>query len=112
MQSTAEVVLPVDRMNDVVARYLCGAAPDDPRASPLFAQFDEPPPVLIQVGSGEALRDDAVRMAQRLGPMAQLRIWPSVPHVWQMFDGYVPQARAALCEIADFVHTSFAMASR
>lgn len=112
LQSTAEVVLPVDRMNDVVARYLCGAAPDDPRASPLFAQFDEPPPVLIQVGSGEALRDDAVRMAQRLGPMAQLRIWPSVPHVWQMFDGYVPQARAALCEIADFVHTSFAMASR
>lgn len=112
LQSKQEVMLPVSRMPEVVARYLQGAAADDPRASPLFADFDAPPPVLIQVGSNEALLDDARRMADALGDAGQLRIWSDVPHVWQIFDGYIPQARAALREIADFVQTSFAMASR
>lgn len=112
LQSKGEVMLPVSRMPEVVARYLQGAVADDPRASPLFARFDAPPPVLIQVGSGEALLDDARRMAAVLGEAAQLRIWEDVPHVWPFFDGYIPEARAALREIADFVQTSFAMASR
>ena len=112
LQSDGEVMLPVSRMPEVVARYLQGAAPEDPRASPLFARFDAPPPVLIQVGSDEALLDDARRMADVLGHAAQLRIWEDVRHVWQFFDGYIPEARAALHEMADFVQTSFAMASR
>ncbi len=112
LRSPDEVLLPVGRMPELVARYLQGAAIDDPRASPLFARFDTPPPVLIQVGGGEALLDDARRMADVLGDAALLRVWDDVPHVWQMFDGYIPEARAALREIADFVHTSFVMASR
>lgn len=112
LQSDEEVLLPVTRMTELVHLYLDGAAPDDPRASPLFARYDKPPPVLIQVGRGEALYDDALRMAAVLGDAAQLRVWDGVPHVWQIFDGYIPQARAALREIADFIHTSFAMDSR
>ena len=107
-----EVLLPVSRMDEVVDRYLGSAARNDPRASPLFAKFDRPPPVLIQVGSGEALRDDAVRMADVLGDAADLRVWQDVPHVWQMFDGYIPEARKALEEIAEFVQTSFAIDNR
>ncbi|WP_411891059.1 alpha/beta hydrolase [Yoonia sp. SDW83-1] len=112
LRSREEVLLPVGRMPELVARYLQGAAADDPRASPLFARFDTPPPVLIQVGGGEALLDDARRMADVLGDAALLRVWDDVPHVWQMFDGYIPEAGAALREIADFVQTSFVMASR
>ncbi len=112
LRSREEVLLPVGRMPELVERYLQGAAIDDPRASPLFARFDTPPPVLIQVGGGEALLDDARRMADVLGGAALLRVWDDVPHVWQMFDGYIPEARAALREIADFVQTSFVMASR
>jgi len=107
-----EVLLPVSQMDEVVDRYLGSAARNDPRASPLFAKFDRPPPVLIQVGSGEALRDDAVRMADVLGDAADLRVWQDVPHVWQMFDGYIPEARKALEEIAEFVQTSFAIDNR
>lgn len=59
LQSKQEVVLPAARMQEVVHRYLRDAAPDDPRASPLFARFNAPPPVLIQVGDGEALLNDA-----------------------------------------------------
>lgn len=112
LHSGKEVLLPVHRMPEVVGQYLQEAAADDPRASPLFARFDAPPPVLIQVGSGEALLDDATRMAEVLGDAAQLQIWDDVPHVWQMFDGYIPDARAALHQVADFVQTSLAMARR
>ena len=112
LTTATEVLLPVRRMSEVVDRYLGAADRADPRASPLFATFVNPPPVLIQVGSGEALRDDAVRMAQVLGPQADLRIWADVPHVWQMFDGYIPEARAALREVAEFIQMSFAMDSR
>jgi acetyl esterase/lipase len=108
----SEVLLPVSRIEEVVDQYLCGADRDDPRASPLFARVEGAPPVLIQVGSGEALRDDAVRMADVLAGAATLEVWEGVPHVWQMFDGYIPQARAALTEIAEFVQASFDKESR
>jgi acetyl esterase/lipase len=112
LETKTEVLLPVSRMNEVVDRYLCGADRADPRASPLFAEMANAPSVLIQVGSGEALRDDAVRMAGVLGAAATLKVWDGVPHVWQMFDGYIPQARAALTEIAAFVQASFDKESR
>ncbi|MCG3266788.1 alpha/beta hydrolase [Yoonia sp. I 8.24] len=112
LQTKSEVLLPVSRMDEVVDRYLCGADRHDPRASPLFARIERAPPVLIQVGSGEALRDDAVRMADVLAGAATLKIWEDVPHVWQMFVGYIPQARAALTQMARFVHASFESESR
>lgn len=111
----AESFLPVDKMAEVAALYLDGADPSDPRASPLFARFAAPPPVLIQYGSTEALRDDALRMAACLtaaGGQVTVQPWAKAPHVWQMLDGWVPEARAALRDVAGFVQTSFASANR
>ncbi len=111
----AESFLPVEKMAEVVQLYLGGADPSDPRASPLFARFVAPPPVLIHYGSTEALRDDALRMAACLtaaGGAVTVQPWPAAPHAWHMLDGWVPEARAALRHVADFVQTSFAMASR
>jgi acetyl esterase/lipase len=110
-----EVVLPVERMAEVAAEYLAGADPRDPRASPLFGGFDGAPPVLIQVGSEEALLSDSERIAERLrgaGAEVHLRVWARCPHVWQLFDGWLPEARAALREAAAFVQTSFERARR
>ena len=107
LQTKSEVLLPVSRMDDVIDRYLDGAPRNDPRASPLFARYENPPPVLIQVSGKEALRDDALRMRAGLGEAADIRVWQDVPHVWQMFEGYIPQARSALVELADFVQASF-----
>jgi acetyl esterase/lipase len=113
--SAGEVLLPVGRMREAAGAYLGGADPRDPRASPLFAAFPGAPPVLIQVGGGEALADDSERMAARLreaGAEVVLQVWEGCPHVWQMFDGWVPEARAALIEAAGFIQTSLASASR
>ena len=36
-----------------------------------------------------------------------LRVYPALPHVWQILIGAVPEARVALEEIAGFVKESF-----
>jgi epsilon-lactone hydrolase len=89
--------------------YLRGAPPDSPEASPLFADLRGLPPLLMQVSSTELLFDDAVRMhqkASRCGVKSTLSVFPELPHVWQILVGILPEARAALQEIADFVHAS------
>lgn len=105
--AAADPVLPVQRMQEIVAQLQGALSVTDPRLSPLYAAFDRPPPVFLQVGSTEILRDDSRRMAQVLesaGGRVTLQEWPAAPHVWQMLDGHVPEARAALVELAGFLH--------
>lgn len=106
----SDPLIPVSRMQEAVDLYLDGAAPSDPWASPVFSDFPDPPPVLIQAGAEEVLLSDAQRLA--IKTKAQLTVWPGCPHVWQMFDPRLPEARSALREVADFVQTSFASDNR
>ena len=90
----------------LVASYLAGADPRTPYASPLYGDATGLPPVLIQVGSDEILRDDAVGMADKLtsaNPQSRIEIWPRMPHVWQLFVPVLPEARQAIGKIADFI---------
>lgn len=106
----SDPLLPTSRMVEAVELYLDGADPSHPLASPLFADFPNPSPTLIQVGATEALLSDAQRMADKLG--ATLDVWDHVPHVWQIFDGRLPEANAAMRAAATFIQTSFANAKR
>jgi acetyl esterase/lipase len=75
-------------------------------ASPVLADLHGLPPLLIQAADTELLYDDAVRLNEKAlasGVQSKLHIYPGLPHVWQMFIGTVPEAGAALHEIADFV---------
>lgn len=99
-------LLPANRIRELRDIYLGGAAPDDPRASPLFARFSGRGPVLIQVGSGEILLSDSQRLAdamQRDGVDVQLDVWPDLPHVWHLFQGWLPEADQALTRICGFL---------
>lgn len=92
------------------ARTYLGATgdPRDVRASPLFADVHDLPPVLILVGSEEVLRDDAVRVGEKLraaGNRGTLVEWPDMPHVWLNFFDHFPEARAAIADVASFVRT-------
>ena len=105
-----DAIIPTSRMPEAVDLYLAGADPADPRGSPLFAAFPDPPPVLIQVGDGEVLRSDAERMAAHLqaaGGAVDLSIWRDVPHVWQFMAGILPEGQAALEEAAAFARSAF-----
>ncbi len=98
-------LLAAGRVAEVAQFYLQGHRADDPAASPLFADFPGAPPVLLQTSEADILRDDAMRLEQRLrakGVDVMLQLWPDTPHAWQMFDGFLPEARAALREAAAF----------
>lgn len=106
--AVADVLLPSAKLADAVAMILGSLAPTDPRLSPQYAAFRDPPPVFLQVGSTEILLDDSRRMADHLhqsGGTVALQVWPDSPHVWQMLDGYLPEARAALRQTAAFILT-------
>jgi acetyl esterase/lipase len=89
--------------------YLAGADPYTPYASPLYGDLRKAPPALIQVGSDEVLRDDAVRMAEQLhaaGRQVELEIWPRMPHVWHLFAPILPEADRAIKRIGTFVEST------
>jgi acetyl esterase/lipase len=86
--------------------YLNGASPRLPEASPIFGDVTGFPPLLIQVSDTELLFDEALRLhekAKKSGVNSTLRTYPGLPHVWQIFPGLIPEANAALEEIARFV---------
>jgi monoterpene epsilon-lactone hydrolase len=90
------------------ARYYLGDTdPRNPLASPLYADLTGLPPLLIHVGADEILRDDSTRLAERAraaGVRVELKIWPVVPHAWQLAPHLVPEARQSLRESAAFLH--------
>jgi acetyl esterase/lipase len=86
--------------------YLGSTDPRTPLASPLYADLHGLPPMVIHVGEREILRDDATRIAERLraaGGEAALSVWPVVPHVWQLFNRVLPEGRASLAQMAEFL---------
>lgn len=104
-------LLVAERLPEVAALYLNGASPETPIASPLYGDLTNFPPVLIQVSDQEILLDDAVRLAEKL-KAAQgaviLQIWPGLPHVWQFCQSFLPEARQALQQAADFANRTLA----
>ncbi|APH55548.1 Caprolactone hydrolase [Granulibacter bethesdensis] len=89
------------------ALYLQGADPYHPLASPLYGALDRLPPLLIEVGADEVLLDDAFRLTERVrstGGTVDLRIWPKVPHAFQIFAAFVPESRESLRRTSRFLH--------
>jgi epsilon-lactone hydrolase len=86
--------------------YLDGASPRNPYASPVFADLSGLPPMLIQVGSTELLLDDSRQIhakVQEAGGASRLEVFEGVSHVWQIFDGLVPESREAMRRAAEFI---------
>ena len=85
--------------------HIIGHAVDDPLISPVFADLSDLAPLFVQVGTEEVLFDDATRLVERAeaaGTRAELQIWDDMPHVHQIAFQLVPEARAALKDIARF----------
>lgn len=88
--------------------YLGETDPRDPLASPLYADLSGLPPMLIHVGADEVLRDDSTRLAEHAkagGVRVELKVWPVVPHAWQLAPKKIPEARKSLRESADFLRS-------
>ncbi|TQC41608.1 alpha/beta hydrolase [Rhodococcus sp. WS4] len=93
-------------LEHMVRAYLGGADPQDPAVCASYADLHGLPPVLIQVGGLESVRDDGIRFAQRArdaGVQASLQVWPDAIHVWHAFAPRLPAARDALAEVGGWL---------
>lgn len=87
--------------------YLGSADPRNPLASPLYSDLAGLPPMIIHVGKDEVLLDDSTRLAERAkaaGVPVDLKVWPVVPHVWQIVPN-MPESRQSIDEASRFLIT-------
>ncbi len=109
MRTEEDAICSARCMPMFVKLYLGDADPRLPLASPVFGDFSGLPPLLIQVGECEMLRDDSVRLAARArahGVDVQLEVWPGMVHVFQIRG--LPESREAIAHLADFMRACLA----
>ena len=90
--------------------YLGGLDVRDPLASPVFGDFEGVAPILIHVGSEEALLGDSLRMADVAGQArvdVRLEIWPEMIHVFHAFSGQLGAARRAITVAAQWMDARY-----
>lgn len=90
--------------------YLAGADPRDPLASPLYTapeQLAALPPTLIQVGSREALLDDARRFAvkaQQVNSKVEIIEHQDFVHMWMIYMPDFPETILSFQRVRDFIN--------
>ena len=78
----------------------------DPYISPIYGNFRQFPPMLIQVGSTEMLLSDSITaasMADIAGVEVRLSIYDDMFHVFQMAGKLLPEAKKAWDEVEQFL---------
>jgi epsilon-lactone hydrolase len=102
-----------DALEDARRLYLGQANAKDPRASPLYGDLTDLPPVLLHVGADEILLDDARRYAHLLansGPAAELHVWEGMVHVFPANLVLLQAAREALDLAGEFLRRKRSLA--
>jgi epsilon-lactone hydrolase len=89
-------------------RLYANAMPlDHPLLSPIHADLQGLPPLLIQAGELELLVDDARQLTSKVravGGSVELSIYPRMWHVWQVYPPFlVPESEPALGQIVTFI---------
>lgn len=86
--------------------YLGDTVPADERLNPLASDLAGLAPMLVQVGSIEILRDDALALASRAAAChtyCQVEVWPGMPHVWHGFAPMLAEGSRALAHCSHFI---------
>jgi monoterpene epsilon-lactone hydrolase len=89
-------------------RDYLGAGGDarSPLVSPIHADLRELPPLLLQTGQVDTVRDDSVRLAARAardGVAVTLEVWPGMIHGFQGLYGACPEPAWAVKHVAQFI---------
>ncbi len=94
--------------------YAAGEDLTNPLLSPLFGDYEDFPPMLIQVGSYEMLLSDSVLLAEKAkkaGVRVHLSIFDGMFHVFQMAPLTLPESKRAWMEIGHFITEIFGEAA-
>lgn len=87
--------------------YVKDHDPTDPCISPIFGDYTDFPPMLIQVGSIEMLLSDSEGVAQKAkaaGVDVTLTVYEGMFHIFQMAMRLLPESSAAWDEIGVFLN--------
>jgi len=104
--AAADPMMDADKIPQLARNYSAGTDPAHPYVSPVFGNPDGLPSTLIHCGSDEILRDDAVRMADKMRSSrcdVKIEVWPKMPHVWQLYARLLPEGRQAIARIGKFL---------
>jgi acetyl esterase/lipase len=80
----------------------------NPLISPVYANLQNLPPLMIHVGNDEVLLDDSTRVAKNAkaaGIEVQLKVWEDMWHVFQAYAMMLPEAQQSINELGAFVHS-------
>ena len=106
-KETVDPLIHKQYLIELADAYLpAGMGRRDPRVSPLYADLNGFPPVIIQVGSAETLLDDATRFAAVAGAAdvrVTLEIWPQMIHAWPLWNARLKPGRLALASAGAFI---------
>jgi acetyl esterase/lipase len=106
-EAQLDPIVDVGVLPEYVNRYVADADVRNPYISPIFGDYTGIPPLLIQAGEHEVIRDDSVQAAAKAeadGADVTLEIWPGMFHVFQSHDPLVlPEVKEAIDHIARFI---------
>lgn len=80
--------------------------PQNPYISPMYGDFTDFPPMLIQVGTHEMLFSDSetvARKAKEAGVKVKLSVYEGMFHVFQMAAKLMPESKQAWTEVQGFI---------
>ena len=106
LKTVVDPIISAKTMSVFRDHYLGKTDPKNPLASPVFGDYRGLPPLLIQVGEHEMLRDDSIRVAKKAradGIAVKLEVWPGMFHVFQSHEPLLPEAREAIDQMAEFI---------
>jgi acetyl esterase/lipase len=81
--------------------------PKNPYASPLFGDLTGLPPIIIQVGNNETLRDDSVMFANKAkksGVEVKINVWDGMFHCFPLMAPMFEEATKAMNETCKFLN--------
>jgi epsilon-lactone hydrolase len=108
-RTKAKVCLSPEGMGMVCSKYYAGDNdPGNPWISPLYGDLHGLPPLLINVGDDETMRDDSTRFAEKAraaGVEVNLRVEEGMVHCYPLMAPLFPEATRAMNEICDFIKT-------
>jgi epsilon-lactone hydrolase len=106
-RADVEPVIPPGGVRGTGRMYVQGNADIlDPLVSPLYADLAGLPPLLIQVGDAEVMLSDSTMFAAKAGAAGvdvTLEVWDDMPHVFQVFAPFLPEAHEAIEHVAAFL---------
>lgn len=105
-ENSRDPILDSATVKDWAEKYAGNESPANPLISVCYADYSGLPPMLIQVGSDEVLRDDSYAVkaaADQAGIKAELHLGKRLWHDWQIFWAFMPEAKQALISAASWL---------